>query len=90
MVITKHAIDRFRQRFDPNVTEREARDLLRLAWRESRPLPKRLRRLYDFVLNRKYQEARFLYHHHSGLVLVLGRCRETNQFRFLISCWVER
>lgn len=86
--ILNHACDRFRQRFDAFVNHKEAKDLLRLAYEESVPCPKRLKP--------KSMQARrgisLRYHKEAGLVLVLRDDRDAaqNNTKSIITCWVAQ
>lgn len=77
--ITKHAVQRFQERFAA-CSKKEAREMLRLAYLESVPPPKYVRRKYP-VLKRLDRQTVGLYHRWSGLLLV---CRAGTKYTHCI------
>ena len=84
MNVTRHAIDRFQERFDSGVTRKEAHDLLVLAYQESVPCPKRPRPYKKLQRGCKYR-----YHKEAGLVILVKPPDISACGRWtIVTCWV--
>lgn len=84
MNVTRHAIDRFQERFDSGVTRKEAHDLLVLAYQESVPCPRRLRPHKKLQRGCKYR-----YHKEAGLVILVKPPDISACGRWtIVTCWV--
>lgn len=73
VLVTNHAAERFRQRFDPQYSLKESRQLIEAAICESRPAPKAIKakvRAMTPGVDRSLDEAILLYHFESSLVFV--------------------
>lgn len=84
MNVTRHAIDRFQERFDSHVTRKEAHELLVMAYQESVPCPKRLRPHKKLQRGCKYR-----YHKEAGLVILVKPPDDSVCGRWtIVTCWV--
>jgi hypothetical protein len=73
VLVTNHAAERFRQRFDPQYSLKESRQLIEAAIYESKPAPKAIKakvRAMTPKADRTFDEAILLYHFESSLVFV--------------------
>jgi len=67
--LTKHAIKRFQQRYT-QCSNREAAEMLRLAYQEAKPPPKYVRRKYKPYSTLSEHGRVAFYHKFSGLLIV--------------------
>lgn len=69
--LTTHAIQRFQERY-AKCSKREAKEMLRAAYLESRTPPKYVRRKYPGIKHLHLSGRVAFYHKWSGLLLICG------------------